>query len=245
MVDQAAHGIPVACVFDAYGTLFDVGSVVGRHQARLGDAAQRLSTLWRQKQLEYTWLRSLMGRYADFWTVTREALLCALDACGIRDAKLAEDLLAGYMTPELYPEVRAALGVLHDDGRRLAVLSNGSPAMLEAAVKAARLDDFLEALLSVDAIGVYKPDPRVYRMATQYFAAAPSDLVFVSANAWDIAGASTFGLRAFWVNRTAQQGENLPGAPEAQIPSLAALPQLLLAGAGDSRSRTERSDPTA
>jgi 2-haloacid dehalogenase len=237
MVDQAAHGIPVACVFDAYGTLFDVGSVVGRHQARLGDAAQRLSTLWRQKQLEYTWLRSLMGRYEDFLTVTREALLYALGACRIEDAELAENLLAGYMTPEAYPEVRAALGTLREDGLRLAILSNGSPAMLEAAVRAARVDGFLEALLSVDAIGVYKPDPRVYRMATQYFAAAPSDLVFVSANAWDIAGASTFGLRAFWVNRTAQQGENLPGAPEAQISSLAALPQLLLARAGDSGYR--------
>jgi 2-haloacid dehalogenase len=232
MVDHATR-VPVACVFDAYGTLFDVGSVVGRHQARLGDAAQRLSTLWRQKQLEYTWLRSLMGRYADFLTVTREALLYTLGAGGIEDARLAEDLLAGYMTPEVYPEVRAALGTLREHGLRLAILSNGSPLMLEAAVEAARLDRFLETLLSVDAVGVYKPDPRVYRMATQHFEATPSDLVFVSANAWDIAGASTFGLRALWVNRTAQQGENLPGAPEGQIPSLAVLPQLLLAGLGE------------
>ena len=242
MAGQATQSVPAACVFDAYGTLFDVGSVVGRHQARLGDAAQRVSTLWRQKQLEYTWLRSLMGRYADFLTVTREALLYSLGACGIEDARLAEDLLAGYRTPEAYPEIRVALGTLHESGLRLAVLSNGSPLMLEAAVKAARLDRFFETLLSVDAVGVYKPDPRVYRMATQHFQAAPSDLAFVSANAWDIAGASTFGLRAFWVNRTAQQSESLPGAPEARIPSLAALPQLLLAGHGGPGSGAERSD---
>jgi 2-haloacid dehalogenase len=242
MAGQATHSVPVACVFDAYGTLFDVGSVVGRHQARLGDAAPRVSTLWRQKQLEYTWLRSLMGRYADFLTVTREALLYSLGTCGIEDAGLAEDLLAGYGNLEAYPEVRAALGKLHENGMRLAVLSNGSPQMLEAAVKAAGLDRFFETLLSVDAVGVYKPDPRVYRMATQHFQAAPSELVFVSANAWDIAGASTFGLRAFWVNRTAQQGENLPGPPEARIPSLAALPRLLLAGHGGSGSGGEFSD---
>ncbi|HKC13861.1 MAG TPA: HAD-IA family hydrolase, partial [Vicinamibacteria bacterium] len=114
--------------------------------------------------------------------------------------------------------------------------------MLAAAVKAARLDGFFETLLSVDAVGVYKPDPRVYGMAIQHFQAAPSDLAFVSANAWDIAGASAFGLRAFWVNRTGQQGENLPGAPEARIPSLAGLPQLVLAGPGRSGSGAERSD---
>jgi 2-haloacid dehalogenase len=242
MVGQARPSAPVACVFDAYGTLFDVGSVVGRHRARLGDAAQRLSALWRQKQLEYTWLRSLMGRYADFLTVTRQALLYSLGACGIEDAQLAEDLLAGYNTPEAYPEVGAALGTLHASGLRLAILSNGSPLMLEAAVKSARLDRFFETLLSVDSVGVYKPDPRVYGMATQHFQAAPSDLAFVSANAWDIAGASTFGLRAFWVNRTGQQGENLPGAPEARIPSLAGLPQLLLAGPGASGSGADRSE---
>jgi 2-haloacid dehalogenase len=245
MVGQATQRVPVACVFDAYGTLFDVGSVVGRHQARLGASAQRVSMLWRQKQLEYTWLRSLMGRYADFLTVTREALLYSLGACGIDDATLAEALLAGYWTPEAYPEVDEALGTLHENGLRLAVLSNGSPPMLEAAVKAARLDRFFEALLSVDAVSVYKPDPRVYRMATQHFVAAPSDLAFVSANAWDVAGASTFGLRAFWVNRMAQQAEPLPGAPEAEIPSLGVLPQLLLAGPGHSGSGAERSDRKA
>jgi 2-haloacid dehalogenase len=233
-VNGPAKGrLPVACVFDAYGTLFSVDSVVARHRPQLGDLAERLSTLWRQKQLEYTWLRSLMGHYADFWTVTREALLFALGALRIETANLAEELLTSYLTPDPYPEVPAAFRALRANGLRLAVLSNGSPAMLDAAVRAAGLDDFLEAWLSVEAVKTYKPHPRVYQMATEHFAAAPSDLLFISANAWDTAGASTFGLRAVWVKRTALQRELLPGRPEAEIPSLAALPALVMDGRGE------------
>ena len=161
-----------ACVFDAYGTLFDVHSAVGRHADRLPDASA-VSLLWRTKQLEYTWLRSLMGRYVDFWQITGDALDFALDTYRVADAALKDDLMQAYLELSCYPEVPAVLNELKSRGFRCAVLSNGSPEMLGSAVKNSGLDDVFDAVISIDAIGIYKPDPRVYPVSYTHLTLPP------------------------------------------------------------------------
>jgi 2-haloacid dehalogenase len=178
-----------ACVFDAYGTLFDVHSAVGRHRARLVGQADAGSMLWRGKQLEYTWLRSLMGRHVDFWRVTGDALDYALDAHDISDAALRNDLMQAYMGLDAYPEVSEVLRRLKAAGMQTAILSNGSPAMLESAVNAAGIADLLDANLSVEDVGIYKPDPRVYQLAVDRLGVTREQISFQSSNAWDAAGA--------------------------------------------------------
>ena len=209
-----------ACVFDAYGTLFDVHSAVGRHRARLGDQADAVSMLWRGKQLEYTWLRSLMGRHVDFWRVTGDALDYALDAHDISDAALRNDLMQAYMGLDAYPEVSEVLRRLKAAGMQTAILSNGSPAMLESAVNAAGIADLLDANLSVEDVGIYKPDPRVYQLAVDRLGVTREQISFQSSNAWDAAGAASFGFRVAWVNRFGQQRERLDHAPDAEIKDL-------------------------
>lgn len=221
------EGIEV-CVFDAYGTLFDVHSAVGRHRPRLGGVADAVSGTWRTKQLEYTWLRSLMGRFADFWQVTGDALDYALDASGVDDPQLREALMEAYLSLDCYPEVPAVLARLHDAGMRTAVLSNGSRRMLDAAVGSAALGERLDAVLSVDAVGVYKPDPRVYRLACEHFGVEPGAVSFQSSNAWDAAGAATFGFQVAWCNRFGQASERLPDGPQAEIRTLEELPAIVL-----------------
>lgn len=218
-----------ACVFDAYGTLFDVHSAVGRHRPRLGPQADEVSALWRNRQLEYTWLRSLMARHADFWQITGEALDFALAAHGIDDAQLRADLMAAYLELDCYPEVPAVLEQLKARGLPTAILSNGTPKMLAAAVANSGLENRIDAVLSVETVKVYKPDPRVYQLAVESLRLPAEAIVFLSANAWDAAGAAAFGLRVAWVNRFQQQPERLPGRPDAQIASLAGLPDLLTA----------------
>ena len=154
-----------ACVFDAYGTLFDVHSAVAKHRHRLGDIADQVSNLWRTKQLEYTWLRSLMGHHADFWQVTQDALDFAFDMHGINDPDLRKDLMEAYLKLDCYPEVPEALSILKSRGFRLAILSNGTPAMLEAAVKNSGIEELIEKNFSVEAVGIFKPDSRVYQIA--------------------------------------------------------------------------------
>lgn len=209
-----------ACVFDAYGTLFDVHSAVGRHQARIGDSADAVSALWRGKQLEYTWLRSLMGRHADFRRVTGDALDYAFDAYGIDDAALREDLMQAYMSLDAYPEVKSVLETLRGAGYRTAILSNGSPDMLEAAVDSAGIGDLLDANLSVEEVGIYKPDPRVYRLAVERLGVPAAGISFQSSNAWDAVGAATFGFQVAWVNRFGQRRERLTAEPQAEISDL-------------------------
>src|SRR5512137_105746 len=167
-----------AVVFDAYGTLFDVASAAERTRDLLGDRATPLAELWRQKQLQYTWLRSLMGRHADFWQVTSEALDFALDSFGIADGALRARLMAAY------PDARPCLELLRAAGLSTAILSNGEPHMLEAAVESGGLSALLDAVLSVESAQVYKPHASVYRLATGRFGAAPGQLLFVSANGW-------------------------------------------------------------
>lgn len=216
-----------ACVFDAYGTLFDFNSAVGRFRGRLGRNADAVSALWRTKQLEYTWLRSLMGRHEDFRRVTGDALDFALDSFGIDDGKLRDDLVGAYMHLDCYPDVPETLRRLKERDLMLAVLSNGSPPMLESAVKSGGLEELFDRVLSVEAVGVYKPDPRVYRLAGDALAALPGEIVFLSANAWDAAGAASAGLKVAWINRFNQRPERLPSKPDREIRSLSELPALL------------------
>ena len=216
-----------ACVFDAYGTLFDVHSAVGRHRARLGQSADRLSALWRQKQLEYTWLRSLMGRYADFAQVTADSLDYAFSVFDIDDPVLRDDLLAAYGELDCYSEVAGVLGELRSQRQRTAILSNGSPAMLEAATRASGIRDSLDAVLSVEEVGIYKPHPSVYQLSVDRLGIPAKAIAFQSSNAWDIAGAASFGYRTVWINRFKQQPERLPAHAHAVLANLSGLPELL------------------
>jgi len=216
-----------ACVFDAYGTLFDVHSAVRRAGAALGGKADAVSAVWRTKQLEYTWLRSLMNAHVDFWQITGDGLDYALAANGVDDAELRAGLMNQYLALDAYPDVAAALGRLRAGGKKTAILSNGSPKMLNAAVESAGLQEVLDAALSVEDVGVYKPDRRVYQLAVERLNTEAGRICFVSTNAWDACGAAHFGFNVAWMNRFAQQPERLPGKPAAVIETLAELPGLL------------------
>lgn len=213
---------PRALVFDAYGTLFDVHSIVEAARAITSDP-HTLSRLWRQKQLEYTWLRSLMERYEDFWVVTGQALRYAVRRLGITATEAQVDaLMDAYLTLSPFPEVRPALRTL--GSLPLAILSNGSPRMLEAAVRSSGLDGIFAEVLSVDAVGIYKPSPRVYALASHALGVASDEIVFVSSNGWDVAGAAAFGFRTCWCNRANAPAEELETAPDYEVDRLDALP---------------------
>jgi 2-haloacid dehalogenase len=214
-------------VFDAYGTLFDVGSAAERARDRLGEDWREVAATWRSKQLQYTWLRSLMGKHADFWKVTGDALDFALEAAGIADPALRDRLLALYERLDAYPEARAALAALRAQKLKLAILSNGAPRMLAAAAESAGLAPLLDTVLSVEEVGTYKPSPAVYRLAADRLGVWPSEIAFVSANGWDACGAKAFGFRVAWCNRTGQPSERLPGTPDVVIRSLEELPRLV------------------
>lgn len=216
-----------ACVFDAYGTLFDVHSAVGRGGGALGDKAQPVSALWRQKQLEYTWLHSLMKAHVDFWRLTGDGLDYALAANGVDDPALRDRLMDLYLSLDAYPDVKAALEQARAGGMKTAILSNGSPKMLQAAVDSAGLGELLDDALSIEDVGIYKPDSRVYQLAVDRLGVAAGRICFVSTNGWDAHGAAHFGFKVAWLNRFGQQPENLPGEPSAVITTLAELPGLL------------------
>ena len=193
--------MPRAFVFDAYGTLFDVHAAIARHRDAAGPDADRFSETWRTKQLEYAWLLSAAGHYVDFWTLTERALDYAFARVPSVDTALRATLLDAYFKLDAFPDARAALKVLKAKGMRTAILSNGTPQMLQGAVEAARIGGDLDAVLSVDAIRIYKPRPEVYGLVTEHFKLAPADVVFVSSNRWDIMGAAAFGFHTVWVNR--------------------------------------------
>lgn len=216
-----------ACVFDAYGTLFDVHSAVGRHRAELGEKADGVSQLWRTKQLEYTWLRTLMRRHADFWQVTGDALDYALDTHGLDGMDLRQALMQAYLQLDCYPEVPGMLQRLGAVGLQRAILSNGSPRMLTAAVGNSGLEQAFEAVLSIEQIGIYKPDPRVYQLAVDKLAVPAERICFMSSNAWDVAGAVSFGFQVVWINRFGQCAERLGMTPQAELSDLTGLPVLL------------------
>ncbi len=209
-------------VFDAYGTLFDVHSVVEAGRVVTRDPAA-LSATWRQKQLEYTWLRALMGRYEDFWAVTESALRYALRRLEIAASEAqVRALMDAYLTLACFPEVPAALARL--EGRPRAILSNGSPRMLEAAVRSSGLGRHLQHVLSVDAVKTYKPSPAVYALGPQALGIPADQLLFVSSNAWDVAGAKAFGYRTAWCNRLGAPAEELGVRADLVVTSLDALP---------------------
>jgi len=226
MSEPAIPGVR-ACIFDAYGTLFDVHSAAARCRDDLGDKADRMSEIWRQKQLQYTWLRSLMRAHADFWQVTGDALDYAMAAVGLDDPAMRQRLMDLYLELDAYPEVPAMLSALKAAGLRTGVLSNGAPKMLDAAIGSAGLSDLLDYSLSIEDVGIYKPDPRVYQLAVDRVGVEAGQICFMSSNAWDAYGASHFGFRVVWVNRFAQPPEQIPGKPDSEIEDLSALPALL------------------
>jgi 2-haloacid dehalogenase len=216
-----------ACVFDAYGTLFDYASTAAGCRDVLGERLAPLTTLWRDKQLQYTWLRALQDRHADFWQVTGDALDFALETLGLDDPRLQARLMDLYLSLDVFPEVPGMLQQLKAAGLKTAILSNGSPQMLNAVVKKAGIAELLDAVLSVELVGVYKPHPKVYRLAVDRLAIPAGAISFQSSNAWDAYAASAFGMRVVWCNRYGQRPERLPGKPDREIASLAELPALV------------------
>ncbi len=186
----------------------------------------KLAEVWRQKQLHYTWLRTITGDHADFWQVTQDGLDWALEALGLDDPRLRDRLLALYRELDAYAEVPEVLRALKADGLKAAILSNGSPGMLSDAVHSAGIGLHLDAVLSVEEVGAFKPDARVYGLVGAHLEVAPSEVLFVSSNGWDVAGAAGFGFRAVWVNRAGEPIDRLPGRPERILRDLTAIPDL-------------------
>ncbi len=221
------HGaMPQACVFDAYGTLFDYASAVTGFDAQLGAKAEPLTRLWRQKQLEYTWLRSLEGEHADFWQVTGDALDFTLESLELSAPGLREKLMDSYLCLGAFAEAPGVLERLRKMGIRTAILSNGSPAMLRSAVVRAGMEPLFDMVLSVEEVGVYKPARQVYQLAVDRLAIRSEAITFISSNGWDAWAASAFGMRVVWCNRYNQRPERLPGRPDHEVRSLAELPFL-------------------
>jgi 2-haloacid dehalogenase len=219
-----------ACVFDAYGTLLDFNSAAARAQDVLGDRAAKLSELWRAKQLQYTWLRSLMGTYAPFSQVTGEALDHSLESLGIDDPALRSRLMQLYRQLAPFADVMDTLTTLRAAGFKTAILTNGSQEMIDATCDHAGITPLLDTILSVDEVGIYKPHPSVYALACRRLDVKRERIAFVSSNGWDAAGAAQFGFRVIWCNRYGQREEHLPARPHVEIRSLSEIPPLLLVG---------------
>jgi 2-haloacid dehalogenase len=215
-------------VFDAYGTLFDVHAAIARHRAAAGPDADRFSELWRTKQLEYTWTLTLAGQYVDFWTLTERALDFCFARIGSVDRALRPKLLEAYLSLDAFADAGATLAQLKDRGLRLAILSNGAPAMLAAAVNASGLGEMLDGVLSVDAVRMYKPRPEVYALVTDGLKLAPQDVAFVSSNRWDVMGAAAFGFHPIWVNRARMPEEYADRSPDRVVHELSVLPSLTI-----------------
>ncbi len=216
-----------ACVFDAYGTLFDFGSAARACRDELGADADKLTALWREKQISYTWLRAVQNLHADFWQVTGDALDFALESLAIDKPGLRDRLMNLYLTLEPFPEAAGVLRRLQAAGMRMAILSNGSPDMLAPLVRAAKFEAFFDAVLSVEEAGVFKPHASVYQLAVDRLGVPASAISFQSSNAWDAWAASAFGMKVVWCNRYGQRPERLPGKPDREIKSLAEFPVLV------------------
>lgn len=220
------------CIFDAYGTLFDVAAAAREAAEEPGNEAlkktwQSLAAHWRDKQLQYTWLRAVTGDHTDFWHVTQDGLDWAMEAVGLSDPELRERLLALYWELAAYPEVPDMLAALKSSGYNTAILSNGSPDMLTGAVESAGLEELLDDVLSVEKVGVFKPDARVYDMVGARFGGAQDEVLFVSSNGWDAASAMSYGFQTVWVNRTGLPMDRLSGRPAHVCADLSAIPTLV------------------
>jgi 2-haloacid dehalogenase len=213
-------------VFDAYGTLFDVHAAIARFREQAGPDAERMSEIWRGKQLEYTWTLTLAGHYADFWTLTERALDYSLARVPSVPKALKPKLLEAYFKLDAFPDARTALRALKTKGHKTGILSNGSPAMLKGAVDAAGLGDALDAVLSVDVLKMFKPRPEVYRLVTDHFKCAPHEVTFVSSNRWDVMAGTSVGFRGIWVNRGKMPDEYLDFPPHQTLSDLKALAHL-------------------
>lgn len=220
------------CVFDAYGTLFDVAAAAREAAAepgreKLAPLWPKLAEHWRLKQLQYTWLRAITGAHTDFWAVTGDGLDWALEACGLHgDAELRDRLMQLYWELSAYSEVPAMLQALKDQGMNTAILSNGSPDMLNGAVQSAGIGDVLDDVLSVESVGIFKPDARVYDLVGQRFGCPPDEVLFVSSNGWDAAGATGYGFTTAWVNRAGDPVDRLPWVPQHILSDLTSIPTL-------------------
>ena len=224
------------CVFDAYGTLFDVAAAAREAaqeptHAALRDRWAEVANHWRLKQLQYTWLRAVAGAHADFWEVTQNGLDWALEANGLAgDPALRQRLLDLYWQLRAFPEVPAMLTALKAAGMQTAILSNGSPAMLDGAVQSAGLGAVLDDVLSVESVGVFKPDPRVYDLVGARFGCRPAEVLFVSSNGWDAAAAAGYGYVTAWVNRAGEPMDRLPWSPQHVLRDLTGIPALAARG---------------
>jgi 2-haloacid dehalogenase len=210
-------------VFDAYGTLLDVHAAIGRYRNEAGPEADRLSEIWRTKQLEYSWTLTLAGQYQDFWTLTQRALDYALARVPSVNKALRPKLLDAYFTLDAYPDARTTLRGIKSSGHKTAILSNGSPDMLNGAVNASGIIGDLDAVLSVDVLKMFKPRQEVYALVTDRFACRPGDVTFVSSNRWDVMGAVAFGFGAYWINRSNMPDEYADFAPRQVLRDLTAL----------------------
>ncbi|MGI3170316.1 haloacid dehalogenase type II [Pseudooceanicola sp. C21-150M6] len=219
------------CVFDAYGTLFDVAAAARAEAERAGPGRfsqhwPRIAEDWRRKQLEYSWLRAIAGHHCTFWEVTQDALDWALEAAGFDDPDLRQRLMELYRVLDCYPEVPQMLRQLRLRGMRTAILSNGSPDMLDSAVASAGIGDLLDDVLSVESVQIFKPAAAVYDLVGTRFGCAAADVLFVSSNGWDAAAASAYGFHTVWVNRRQEPVDRLFGRPDAILPELSGIPEL-------------------
>jgi 2-haloacid dehalogenase len=218
--------MPSIFVFDAYGTLFDVHAAIARFRGQAGPEADRMSDIWRTKQLEYSWTLTLAGRYTDFWTLTERALDFALARVPSVDRALKPQLLDAYFKLDAFPDARAALRALKAKGHKTGILSNGSPNMLKGAVDGAGVGGDLDGVLSVDVLKMFKPRPEVYALVTEHYRCTPKDVTFVSSNRWDVMAAVSVGFRGLWVNRSKLPDEYLDFPPERTLNDLNSLAAL-------------------
>lgn len=213
-------------VFDAYGTLFDVHAAMARFRGEVGPDGDRMSEIWRTKQLEYTWTLTLAGHYTDFWTLTGRALDFALARVPSVPTSLKAKLLDAYFKLDAFPDARAALKALKAAGHKTGILSNGSPNMLKGAVDNAGVAGDLDAVLSVDSLKMFKPRPEVYKLVTSHFTCKPADVTFVSSNRWDVMASVSVGFNGIWVNRAKMPDEYLDYSPKQMVGDLSSLAKL-------------------
>ena len=215
-----------AIVFDAYGTLFDVNSAAEKCKEKIGDKWESFANYWRTTQLEYTWLRSLMRRHKDFWQVTEDSLDKSMKAFKI-DSSMKNELLGLYKALSTYPEVKEVLNKLKEKDCKLSILSNGTPALLNQLIESNNLENLFDDIFSIEEVGVYKPDEKVYEIPIKKYKIKPNEIAFLSANTWDVSGGGNYGYNAVWVNRNKSTFDNLDYLPKHQINDLKVLLEIV------------------